>query len=270
MSGRTAWLASYPKSGNTWVRAWLNSILRDSAPELNRLSLRDAHNVMDPSLGLSIGDLSPEAISAMMRLCWATGEAQDNGFVCRKTHHAWVEAPDGYPISWQPEGAKAVYIVRDPRAVAVSWAHHAGVSLEKSVEQLATDVRPNTWNQPRPHDMLSTWSNHVRSWTSQKDIPVHVVTYESMVRDPATQLTGIAQFLEIDHTPAQIDRAVEECSFANLATREIFEGFVEAIGDRAFFRRGEIDSWREELPTELAERVVQDHSEVMKEFGYLE
>jgi hypothetical protein len=91
-----------------------------------------------------------------------------------------------------------------------------------------------------------------------------------MVRDPATQLTGVAEFLEIDHTPEQIDRAVEECSFANLATREIFEGFVEAIGDRAFFRRGEIDSWREELPTELAERVVQVHSEVMKEFGYLE
>lgn len=268
MKSHTAWLASYPKSGNTWVRAWLNALQLGEAPNLNQLSGMQLHNSMDAGLGLSLGDLSPAQIGPMMRLSWATSRTLDGSFITRKTHHAWVDGPDGFPISWQPDGARAVYLIRDPRAVAVSWAHHAGISLAESVSCLATDIRSDIWASVRTGDVLSTWSNHVRSWTSQRDIPLIVVTYESMVHEPAVQLARIANFLDIRCTPAQIDAAVEACAFTTLATREIFEGFVEAIGDRAFFRRGETDSWRQELPPELAEQIVKDQGDVMAEFGY--
>lgn len=261
----TAWLASYPKSGNTWVRAWLDALQRGQAPDLMRLPVNDG---MDPRLGLSTGDLNREQTAAMTRLSWTTACPDDAACVPRKTHHAWVAGPDGFPIHWQPSGARAVYLIRDPRAVAVSWAHHARVSIDESVAFMAADVRPPIWDAAKTRDVLRSWSHHVRSWTSQRDIPMIVVTYESMASQPAVQLTRIAKFLELERSPAQIDAAVEACSFVTLATREIFEGFAEATADRAFFRRGEVDSWRQELSPELAARIAEDHGEVMEEFGY--
>jgi len=262
-----AWLASYPKSGNTWVRTWLDALQRGQDPDLNRLSGRNSIDGMDSSLGLSISDLSPEYSASMMRLSWATARPDGAQYVLRKTHHAWVPGPDGFPIPWQPDGAKAIYIVRDPRSVAVSWAHHAGITIEESVAFMAKDVRPS-WDQAPIADALSSWSNHVRSWTSQRDIPMIVVSYESMASQPAVELTRIAEFLGYNPSPEQVDAAVEASSFVTLATREIFEGFTEAMGDRAFFRRGEVDSWRHELSPELAARIVKDHREIMEEFGY--
>lgn len=264
----TAWLASYPKSGNTWVRAWLDALQRGQEPDLNRVAGTNSNDGMDSSLGLSIGDLTPEHTAAMMRLSWATALPKDAPCVLRKTHHAWVPGPDDFPIHWQPAGARAVYMIRDPRAVVVSWAHHAGISIDESVAFMATDVRPPIWDQTKGRDVLTSWSNHVRSWTSQRDIPMIVVAYESMASQPAVELARIAEFLGFKRSREQIDAAVEACSFVTLATREIFEGFTEAIGDRAFFRRGEVDSWREELSPELAARISKDHGEVMEEFGY--
>ena len=264
----TAWLASYPKSGNTWVRAWLDALQQGQDPDLNRLFRAHSNDGMDPSLGLSIGDLTPEYAGAMMRLSWATARPDDAPCMFRKTHQAWVPGPDGFPIPWQPAGAKAVYMIRDPRAVAVSWAHHAGISIEESVAFMASDVRPPIWDQTKGSAVLTSWSNHVRSWTSQRDIPMIVVAYESMASKPEVELARIAEFLGFERSPAQINAAVAACSFITLATREIFEGFAEAMGDRAFFRRGEVDSWRHELSPELAARISQDHGEVMEEFGY--
>lgn len=264
----TAWLASYPKSGNTWVRTWLDALQRGQKPDLNRLSGTSSSDGMDPSLGLSIGDLSPEHAASMMRLSWASARPDTAPCVLRKTHHAWVPGPDGFPIHWQPKGAKAVYIIRDPRAVAVSWAHHAGITLDESVAVMEKDVRPPLWEQAKSSDVLTSWSNHVRSWTSQREIPMIVVSYESMTSQPAVELARIAEFLGYETSPEQVDAAVEACSFVTLATREVFEGFTEAMENRAFFRRGEVDSWRHELPAELATRIVKDHGEVMEEFGY--
>ena len=263
-----AWLASYPKSGNTWVRTWLDALQRGQAPDLNRLSGRNLGDGMDSSLSLSIGDLSPEYSASIMRLSWATARPDGAQYVLHKTHHAWVPGPDGFPIPWQPEGAKAIYIMRDPRSVAVSWAHHAGITMEESVAFMADDVRPPIWDHATSADVLSSWSNHVRSWTSQRDIPMIVVSYESMASQPAVELTRIAEFLGYDSSPEQVDAAVEASSVVTLATREIFEGFTEAIGDRAFFRRGEVDSWRYELSAKLAARIAKDHREIMEEFGY--
>lgn len=68
----------------------------------------------------------------------------------------------------------------------------------------------------------------------------------------------------------QIDAAVSACTFEQLALHEMVNGFTEAISDeRAFFRRGEAQAWREELAPELQRRIEADHGPVMEEFGYL-
>ena len=69
---------------------------------------------------------------------WLTAQRPIKVF-CEKSHAAWLPVADGYPANWQPPDAKAIYIIRDPRAVAVSWAHHIGHSPQDAVDIMATE-----------------------------------------------------------------------------------------------------------------------------------
>lgn len=269
MRSHTAWLASYPKSGNTWVRALLDALQRGTGPSLARLDPLGQGDSMDPALGVPVGELSDAERATMLRTSWAVGSSPHTAYVRRKTHNAWVAADDGYPIPWQPAGAKAIYIVRDPRAVAVSWAHHLGVSTQDAVDLMAHGSPDDVRLGPTSRDVLTTWSGHVRSWLHDCDLPVLLIRYESMIKRPDIELTRMAEFLDVRHTVDDIQRAVDACSFTTLAAREIVEGFAEASAPgRAFFRRGEADSWRYELEPQLGDRICRDHGAVMEELGY--
>ena len=268
--GQTAWIASYPKSGNTWVRALLHALREGGIDELSSLDFGGANEGMDARLGVSLSDATDVEAMQLLRLGWAIG-SDAPGFVTRKTHQAWTCTVDSYPDRWQPEGARAVYLVRDPRAVAVSWAHHRGCSHADAVAFLREEQ-----HQMKPVHLAhggyrpSTWSQHVTSWTQQTDIPVVVVRYEDLLAEPDPALERIAGSLDLPSTAQSRAVALATCSFTSLAAREVVEGFVEApAADRVFFRRGQADAWREELDPLLAARVEADHEDVMRQFGYL-
>lgn len=265
------WLASYPKSGNTWVRAQLDALSNRSQPDFMAMDANESHDRMDSCLSLSLGGLAPDEAAAANRLSWAIAQPGTGHFVRRKTHSAWLPSVDAWPVPWQPNGARAIYIIRDPRAIVTSWAHHLGCSQAEAVDIMADpnrSIRPvHLADGP---GILASWSLHVTSWLRDCDLPILLVTYEDMIADPAGQLTRMAEFAQIDASDDDIAAAVEASSFAVLAAREIFEGFPEAAApDRAFFRRGQAEGWREELDPDLAARIVADHGDVMREFGYL-
>lgn len=272
MRSSTLWLASYPKSGNTWVRAQLDALVRKGPPDFASMddSGEGINDQMDPALDLPLGGLAPAEAVAAMRLSWAIAEPVSGAYIRRKTHSAWLADGDAWPAPWQPPGAKAIYIVRDPRAIVCSWAHHLDISPERTVEIMADDAQPQRGDHlAKGRGLLASWSRHVSSWVHECELPVLVVTYESMLADPAGQLRRMAQFAGIDATDDEVGAAVAACSFVNLATREIFEGFAEAPGaNRPFFRRGEAASWRSELSPGLAAAIEQRHASVMREFGY--
>ena len=161
MLSRTAWLASYPKSGNTWVPALLSSLERDGEPSLVTLDPGGRGDRLDSELGVSLGDLSDAEADAMIRTSWANARLASGQFIRRKTHNAWVPGADGFPIPWQPEGARAVYIVRDPRAIAVSFAHHMGFTHETAVAIMASAEWSTSIDR---REATSSWSRNVGSW----------------------------------------------------------------------------------------------------------
>src|SRR5215471_13125543 len=188
--GKILWLASYPRSGNTWLRAFLHNLLRDPPDPygINRLqdfTLIDSqarwYRPLDPR---PCNELSKEEVAALRPLVHAamTRAFPDTVFV--KTHNALVE-DRGTPMISLAHTAGAIYVVRDPLDVAVSYSFHFGVPLADAVAALNRPGNQSVGNQPNfVYERHGSWSEHVGSWTALSGPALHVVRYEDMVHQP--------------------------------------------------------------------------------------
>lgn len=275
---RTVWLASYPKSGNTWVRAMLAALTAEAEePDLDINALgggpvASSRVQIERWLGFASSDLTDDELERIRPACDAAFDRRLREVRFRKVHdRLWT----GRGISIVPPDRTraAIYVVRDPRDVALSFAHHSNQSHEWAVDSLAdpgmTMVESGHDVDTQARQRLGTWSEHVTGWTEQDLFPVLVVRYEDLAADTLAELTRLAAFAGLDATPAQLAAAVRSAAFETMRAKEEREGFIERPGrDRPFFRSGRAGGWREELEPSLAARVERDHGEVMERFGY--
>lgn len=273
------WLASYPKSGNTWMRALLAGYFGEGAFDLNDLG----HGVrlgglrsLDDLLGVDPALLRlDEALAyrpAAARLL-ARDVADRAGPVFSKLHSANPPTASGDRAF--PGGAgRALYVVRNPLDVVPSAAPFFGWTLDEAVGVLGDEAyvlndRQGRFTKIIPEPLLS-WSGHVRSWLDAPDVPVHVVRYEDLQADTAGAFAGALRFTGDEPDAARVAAAVEAARFDRLHAREAAEGFRERprMATAPFFRKGRVGAWREELSPAQARRVVADHREVMLRLGY--
>lgn len=267
----TAWLASYPKSGNTWVRALLSALTTGDVP-LQSLPGSLGNESSDDALPVSLSGLDEVEALQVMRRSWMLGDPTSGAFRVRKTHEPWIAGPDGHATRWQPEGARAIYLVRDPRDVVLSWAHHNGQSPTEAADFMRRGTSHVMGHGHVAHGgwQAVSWSRHVQSWSQECPLPVLVLRYEDLLAEPRPCVEQIADWLDVPVDETSVASAVAACEFTELAAREVIEGFAEAAApDRVFFRRGRSGGWRTELEPDLARRIEQDHGETMASLGYL-
>jgi aryl sulfotransferase len=276
---RTVWLASYPKSGNTWVRAMLAALTaEDPTAELDVNSLGSgpipsSRPQLESFLGFASSDLTQVELELLRPLCDAALDCALDELLFRKVHDS-LYGTLGSPIVPPERTRGAVYLARDPRDVAVSWAHHSAESHEWAVAALADPGRALdeslTDLEPQTRQLLGTWSDHVTAWIDHDLFPVLTVRYEDIAADPIAELRRIACFAGLEPSDELLTAASRGASFERLRANEDREGFVERPGrDRPFFRRGVAGGWRDELDPELARRVERDHAVVMRRLGYV-
>lgn len=285
---RWIWLASYPKSGNTWLRAFLQAYMYGGGKvDINRmhaLSCSDTettpyHQASSVPLGnlrpIETMLLRPAALLNLQKLVVVDGMVRDH-FI--KTHCAYARVC-GIELFPKVITRKAIYIIRDPRDVAVSYAHYSTTN-QNEVDYL--DVINNAMNSSTNFMIkdnicyfLGTWRDHVSSWTEvapKQGIDVLVIKYEDMVRAPNTVFRKVLDFLQVDFDRKLFSRSVEATSFKNMQRQEKESptGFKEnpAGFSDVFFRRGLVGSWREELPASYAELIEAHHGEVMATHKY--
>jgi aryl sulfotransferase len=270
------WLASYPKSGNTWLRAWLCGLFAGVPVDLSALSRLSGYAAARPqfdrALGIQSVVLSRDQECNLRPHVFEVLAAEALSPIYLKVHDAYHLTPAGKPLFPAAATLGAVYVVRDPRAVAVSIAHHMAEPLDEAVTFLdnrAAALAHSTRElSDHLHQHLMRWSDHVESWLAAP-FPVHLVRYEDMQADPHATCAGIAAFLGLPHDPAAIAAAVEATTFSRLQAQERASGFIEKPRPAAaFFREGRIDGWRHELDKEQAARIVAAHGRVMQRFGY--
>lgn len=270
------WLASYPKSGNTWVRAFLANYLSDARAPVSINSLPDfslGDNFLihyEKYSGKPASELTDDELEALRPKVheWFAYTRPDNAFV--KTHSAVLRVR-GKPLITPSATAGAIYVVRNPLDVAVSFANHYQVSYERAVEALSDERYCLPRTEEQLEQALSSWSRHVRSWTTAPGLPLHLMRYEDMRRKPAKAFAGLVRFLRMPADPERLERATRFSSFRELQAQEKRERFVESRPDGkvAFFRQGASGGWRQHLGEELVQRLIDAHREVMIEQRYL-
>jgi aryl sulfotransferase len=270
-------LASYPKSGNTWVRAILSALERpESLFDLNALGSGAQPfqlGASTPVLGLDPRWLTAAEAERLRDALLVDALRTGSGFL--KTHERYRDRPaywpDDEPDPPQPFPAvtAAVHVVRDPRDVAPSFARHWDLGIDHAIDRMAKDNR----SAADPARQLGeqpwgSWSDHVRSWTQPSvPFPVHTVRYEDLRRDAVATLlpTLVASGLDID--AERLADAVERVRLDRLQDEEQRRGFRERVGTAApFFGGGR--GWREELTDEQVRTIEADHGDAMTALGY--
>lgn len=301
---RTVWLASYPKSGNTWVRAIVTALSTD--PRLfgvNRLSSGSQPYVVDSAMtryGIDPRWLSRTEIAVLRaELIRETdrchvdaldvddeeqdrpiGGPPDGGGIVpsaalpllRKTHECFRFETTGVEPFPADASRAAILIVRDPRDVACSYAPFFGLDLDQAVDALGRRVggevaSPATLRTAQP---WATWSEHARSWLDpQVPFPVHLVRYEDLRTDAVATLLPVFNAVGLDCDTATLAAAVERARFERLQEAESRERFRESSPKtRSFFRQGRAGGWRSELSVDQVAAIEADQGEMMERLGY--
>jgi len=268
------WLASYPKSGNTWTRAFLiNYILNTDKPvpinELSKYALSDSWASHYEKINQGPIERLPEERILDLRTRFLTGVARngaDMNFV--KTHNLNYKIM-GRAMIPPPLTRHVISIVRNPLAVVPSYAKHYGQTLERSVKNIANKLNSSKTTTENVKDYLGSWSDHVESWTKTRAFPVHVIRYEDMTDQPEETFGTLIRKLGLPLEKDRLERSIRNSSFKELKRQEQTEGFLEqSKSSDSFFRSGKVDSWKDELSPELIAQVRQDHGKVMQRFGY--
>jgi aryl sulfotransferase len=277
--GRIYWLASYPKSGNTWLRIVLANLLADgdTPVSINALAAfpsAGARHLFDAVADTPAAQLSEAEIACRRPRVYAQLATAQPGALFFKIHDAYTLTPAGDPLIPLPATAGVVYVLRNPLDVAVSFAHHNGCALDRMLEWMndfdyAFRASPPGEVVQLPQRLL-TWSAHVLSWTFAPRWPVLVVRYEDMMLAPLETFGAVAHFCGLPPDPVRLVRALGHSDFAELQRQEVTQGFLEKSPRApAFFRKGRIGAWREELSPAQATRLIADHQRVMTQHGYL-
>ncbi len=271
------WLASYPKSGNTWARMFLSNLAAIMAGETEKLALnavaRFSHSAdfqiyFEEVLGFKATAQHCNEIAAVRHKVQQKIADTYEGLIFLKTHNALV-IDRGHPVINYAVTSGAVYIVRNPLDVAISLAHHSGKGIDDAIQTMATEGAETLIDNRSIHEVWSSWSRHVGSWTRKPHPAIRVMRYEDMLADPQASFTALTRHLQLDATPDQISLAVSRSSFENLQDEEERSGFAERPKEaQRFFREGRIGQWREVLTQPQIDRIVADHREQMARFGY--
>lgn len=274
---KIVWIASYPRSGNTWVRFLLSNMLYPQyAPmPLNRLGNLfpgDQNRIrFETIVGRSAVDMTPDEMHAARASLQKYYTSQGRTMFV-KTHSAFVKERKHWHINPRyTEGA--ILVVRDPRDVVCSMGNHFGIDHKTAArwmgefDRILLDVeQPSLWCR------TLDWSNFFQSWTQRLGPRCCIVRHEDLNDQPFVEMKRILAFINQTASDEVIRNAISYSSFPRLKQLEEKEreGPVERfIKSPILFHTGGKGRWKDELDPQIAQAVVNRHERVMRHLGYV-
>jgi hypothetical protein len=277
--GGIIWLASYPKSGNTWTRAFLHNFIKEEeetpgeAYDINKMNvLSTSDNGLmwfEKVLGKPPKDATHREIAEARPAVHKFIHDESTGFIFLKTHNALV-VHDGIRLHTPELTAGGIYIVRNPLDVVISYSFHLDLTIDETMDVMDKVGYATPTNEKAIFQIQGSWSENVYSWTKRPNPSLHVMRYEDMLEHPREVFSELATFLQLPVEAERLEKAISKSSFKNLQGIEKEKGFRERPQHtEKFFREGRAGQWRHELSLNQIKRIVRNHGEQMDRFGYL-
>jgi hypothetical protein len=277
MENNIIWLASYPKSGNTWFRSFLTALLNQGEIDINKMEtdgIFSAKEYIESILDLSVDDLRPREFEAFRKIAFIHKSQETKKELFVKIHDAYTYSRwNGLPLIPNIGSRVALYLVRNPLDVVLSLANHTGLNIHDTLEKYmnceegAFIKKGKTAQQY--YQLMGTWAMHAASWMNQKQIPVHFIRYEDMKTKSFETFKAAVLQMKLNYSDEAILKAIEACDFKKLKQQEENKGFKEKqIPSSAFFFKGETGRWKNELTKEQIHKIMTVNESMMKRFGY--
>lgn len=272
---KIVWIASYPKSGNTWVRCFLDAyfvgevnindlVCSVSDDAANRYQIGDGSDIKQLPIELQML-ARPMALLRLVRTFICNKFADVPLFV--KTHVPHMVA-NGVELLPEALTHATVYIVRNPMEVLPSYAKHMGKNLDESLTFMNDKYRTLTSKTaPCVDELISSWDEHAKSYQQADTHNVMVVRYEDLKADPVKWFSAILTHSGVTPNPDRVAKAIEMVELGKLQAQEKAGGFVESspYAKDQFF-----GGTNHTLPGFIQYRITKMFGRTMKKFGYLD
>jgi hypothetical protein len=277
--GNIIWLASYPKSGNTWFRLFLSCLLsgENAAVNINDFratSLASRRSTLDDALGFDSADLTHDESVLYRNELYRHLSDTATKPIWMKVHDAYSFLPNGKALI-PPEATRCViYFIRNPLDIAGSMANHNHSTIDEAIDCMIDPSHSFSTSSGRYNEqlgqLLGTWTRHVDSWTTVAEVPVQVIRFEDMKLRPIETFTRAMDFTGVPYTKSRLELVLDAVCFEKMQEKEKTEGFREKpVKAKCFFRKSTIGAWKEELSEDQCKKLISMFSVNMKKFGYL-
>jgi len=277
-NAKIVWLASYPKSGNTWLRILLSNLQADTNKPININDISDhgiasAKPIFEQQLGIDVSDLSNDEIDRLKPEIYCNHIKKQPRDLYLKVHDAYQINSNKQPLFPKTCSLGVVHVVRNPLDVAISLANHLDLSFAQSVTVLNNSNYQFCGKSDRDHHQLTqylgNWSHHTQSW-QQADMPVHLVRYEDLKADTLGTFSKIIAFMGLEYTDTQIEKAVRFSDIKELQKQEKSHDFKERPSKaKRFFRKGDTGDGALLLDHDQQQSIIEAHQATMRTLGYL-
>ena len=283
------WIASYPKSGNTWIRSLLSAYLFSNDGKFNFELLKNIEQFSSKNIFSKPNNKNVDQLEIFKN--WIPSQKiinKDTKIHFLKTHNALCTI-EGNKFTDQDNTAAAIYIVRDPRNVITSISNHYSLNLDQAFDFLTNKKKiifPESLKESQKFsseyydvNVLGDWSGHYMSWKNINFCPVKIIKYEDILTDAHTIFISIlkflSQFIEIKIEKEKIKQSIKSTSFKALSEMEKKQGFVESsVSPKTnkkvkFFNLGKENNWKKLLDNKTIQKINNAFKKEMIELNYL-
>ena len=277
------WLASYPKSGNTWLRSIVSSLLYSKSGNFDFELLKNVRQFPEKQFFKDIIDDFSNFNEIKKK--WITAQEKINlsqNVKIFKTHQGKYTLGE-HNFTNNKNTLAVIYIVRDPRNLVKSISHLFNFTLDKACEfLLSPEIIGNgkSWEEKKDgmYNLLGKWNDHYRSWTVNQD-NLLLIKYEDLVKDVETQMNRIIDFLKrytkFDTNTDKNKNIIKTTSFKNLQDMEKKGKFIENAFSKNmkkinFFHLGPKNKWTDSPNKNILKKIENSFSKEMQELGYLD
>ena len=284
------WIASYPKSGNTLFRAIISSLFFTNDGIFSFELFKTVKYFETAKRLLFIKEENPNDFNNLnlkiISKYWLEMQSQkrlniEQSFTFLKTHSALLNVY-GNDFTNPQFSRGLIYLVRDPRDVALSWSKHINKSVDDTIKLMGNANGTVIYNDLEycenvnitPKILMSRWDLHIKSW-EKLNVPKMIIRYEDLIDNKKNKILEVVNFFEknygftFNNIEQKINNIVITTNFKNMKQTEEKEGFEEATSHTKFFNVGKKNQWKDKLNLKQIREIEENFKEEMIKFNYL-